>query len=55
MLHISFSSFVNNLYNNLQYFVDTEILYSYCKNKSKVNSFSMCYKNKAAIGQKIYR
>ena len=43
MLHTSFHQFVNNLYILRKYFVDIQILYSYIKNKSKVNSLSTPY------------
>ena len=36
-------------------FNNTQIIYTYINNKSKVNSLSACYKKKVASGQKIRR
>ena len=50
MIHNSFHQFANDLYYELKYFVETQILYSYVNSKSKVNSLSTCYENQAVSG-----
>ena len=48
IIHIYFHQFVNNLYYMLSIFVKMQIIYSFDSNKSKLNSLSMCCKNKTA-------